>query len=241
MSEEIAICLVTHNNYWITRYAIENLLSKTRCKTRLYIVDNGSDDSKIIDYCKSICDTTGGYFRQLPEKVSYSVAINNMIRIVYQKYCVLFPINSLVHKDWLEDLYHYHQIIDNPGCLAIRNGFEKLIFMPILHKCDSLPEDELRNILISENNVVEGLFMFEREKLTEIGFFDENLKHKGYEQSDFCFRFSATGLNNIYIRNQSLIKLHLQDDVLFPKRTKDGMNELKEQIDWMIKNQIFKK
>jgi hypothetical protein len=104
-----------------------------------------------------------------------------------------------------------------------------------------MPEDELKNILISENNSVEGLFLFDKEKIVSIGLFDENLQNKGFEQAEFCFRVASLGLNNFYIRKQTLVKLNIDDEILFPKKTKEGMDEFKIQVEWMIKNQMFKK
>ena len=36
-------------------------------------------------------------------------------------------------------------------------------------------------------------------------------------------------------------KLQNQVNILFPKKTKEGMDEFKSQVEWMIKNQMFKK
>jgi hypothetical protein len=52
---------------------------------------------------------------------------------------------------------------------------------------------------------------------------------------------ASLGLNNIYIRKQTFVKALLGDEVLFPKKTKEGMAEFKTNVDWMIKNQMFKK
>ena len=113
--------------------------------------------------------------------------------------------------------------------------------MPVIHKCDSKPEDDLLNIHITENNSVEGLMCFKTDLFQKVGYFDEKLQHNGFEQVEFCFRVASLGLNNIYIRKQTYVKIPWVNDTLFPVKTKEGMEEFKMNVDWMIKNQMFKK
>ena len=239
--DEVGICIVTHNDFFTTKIVIDRLLEKTNIKPRLYIVDNGSTDQRLIDYCSEICKKGGGYFRIVKEAKNYSQSINEILRIVTQKYCVIFPVNAIVHQNWLEDLIHNLKSVPSVGIASIRSGNENVHFMPLLHKCDSMPEDELKNILITENNSIEGIMCFERSKFDQVGFFDEKLQHRGFEQAEFCFRTASLGMNNIYIRRQTCVKIPLGNDVLFPKKTKEGMDEFKMNVDWMIKNQMFKK
>jgi len=239
--DEVGICIVTHNDFFTTKVAIDRLLKKTNIKPRVYIVDNGSTDQRVVNYCAEICSKNAGYFRIIKEGKNYSQAINEVLRIVTQKYCVVFPVNALVHQNWLEDLIHNLKSIPSVGIASIRSGNENVHFMPLLHNCDSMPEDELKNILITENNSIEGIMCFERSKFDHVGLFDEKLQHTGFEQAEFCFRTASLGMNNIYIRRQTCVKIPFGNDVLFPKKTKQGMDEFKMNVDWMIKNQMFKK
>ena len=239
--DEVGICVVVHNNYFTTRYALENLLDKTKVKTRLYIVDIASEEKHLSDFCMNLCSKTGGYYKLLPEKQTYAQALNKILSIVTQKYVVIFPVNAIVHHNWLEDLLYYQSIIPTVGINSIRSTFDNLHWMPLIHHCDSMPEDELKNVLITENNSVEGIMCFEKDRCYQIGLFDEKLQHQGFEQAEFCFRMASLGLNNIYIRKQTFVKALLGDEVLFPKKTKEGMSEFKTNVDWMIKNQMFKK
>lgn len=241
MVKPIAVCILTNNLYFETRYVIENLIAKTKCKIRLYIFDNASTDQRIIEYCHNLCKETKGYFKALPKVESISEATNKMIKIIDQENCVLFPVNCLVNNNWLEDLLFYSKNIDNLGCISIRNTFEKVHLMPILHKTTSKPEDELKNIYITENNSVEGLMFFKRSIIDQIGLMDERLQYPGCDYLELCFRFSAHGYHNIYIRNQTLIKLNLDNQIIFPTKTKESVEELKQQIEIMYKNQKFKK
>ena len=239
--DEVGICIVTHNDYFMSKLVIDRLLEKTSLKPRLYIVDNGSSDQRTVNYCAEVCSKNAGYFRILKQGKKYTEALNELLRIVHQKYCVIFPINAIVYQNWLEDLIYYIKAYESVGVTSIRSGSENVHFMPLLHKSSSKPEDELRNIFITENNTVEGILCFDRSKFDEVGFFDEKLQHRGFEQHEFCFRIASLGMNNIYIRKQTYVKIPLENEVLFPKKTKEGMDEFKMNVEWMIKNQMFKK
>ena len=241
MEKSIAICVVTNNSYWESRYCIENLLAKTKLRFRLYVVDNGSKDTRIKDYCRKLCIDHKGYFKELPEVVSLSVAWNHAMKIVGEDKCVLFPLNCLVNHNWLEDLYYYHEVIQNVGCIGIRNGFEKLHFMPLVHSNINSQEDPLENVFISSNNSIEGVMMFDPKILLETGYLDTQLHFTGCEFLEWVFRVSALGVQNIYIRNQTLIHLHLRNEILFPKKSKDAIEELRINIEAMVKKQMFKK
>jgi len=239
--EEVAVCVMVHGDMFMTKFSIERMLSKTSVKFRLYVVDNGSNDNELTGYLKDLCNKTSGYLKTVNEKKPYSIALNELLRIAYQKYVVIFPINALVHQNWLEDLIHYQTIIPTVGITSIRSGSETTHFMPLIHKCDSKPEDELKNVLITENNATEGILCLKSELLQKVGYMDEKLQHSGFEQAEFSFRIASLGLNNIYIRKQTYVRVPWENEVLFPIKTKAGMDELKMNIEWMIKNQMFRK
>jgi hypothetical protein len=240
MKSSVGVCLLVNNSYYETRYCIENLLAKTNYKFRFYIIDNGSTDARITDYCRKLCNDTQGYFSAIEQK-SYSVAYNLALRICTEDYLVIFPVNCLVNKNWLEDLIHDAERINNSGALSIRSGFEKVSFVPLLHKSETEPEDKLLNVHLNENNIVDGLMCFKSKILLETGYLDEHIVNSGFELIELSFRIGAHGFHNFYIRNQNLIKLHLANEVLFPLRSKNGIQELKVHINAMYKNRIFKK
>ena len=240
MDSSVGVCIVVHNSYYETRYCIENLIAKTNVKFRWYIVNNGSTDSRIIEYCQKLCADSNGYFKSITQQ-SVSAAYNHIVRIVGEEFMVIFPVNHLVNKNWLEDLLHYSKTINNSGVVSIRTGFEKLSFVPLLHTSETDPEDKLLNVHLNENNIVDGVMFLKPKILLETGYLDEHITNSGYELIELCFRISAHGFHNFYIRNQNVIKLPLSNEVLFPLRSKGGMQELKLHIEAMYKKKSFKK
>lgn len=242
MKESVAICIVTNNLYFETRYAIENLIAKTKYKFKLYIYENNSSDDRIKSFLVELIEKKKGHIILSESTVKKSKAINELLNVISEKYCVIFPINCLVHQNWLEDLIFNFNTIHNPGLIGIRNKSNDLHLTPILHHSPKKYEDKLKNVFLSDTNAIEGLFLFDKIICNEkVGLFNENFKHEGCEELEFSFRFSAQGFNNIYICKQTLIKLNLQNDILFIKKTKDSFSELKEEVKNIIKTQNFKK
>lgn len=242
MKDTVAVCIVTNDLYFESRYAIENLIEKTKMKFKIYIFDNGSKDNRIKEFSSLLCEKKKGIYSFSETPISSAKAINFLLKQVQEKYCVIFPVNYLVHVNWLEDLISSYKIIDKPGCFSIRTTSEKLHLVPILHHSATGYEDELNNVYVSETNAVEGLLMFDKQLLDDkIGLMNENFNNNGFEELEFAFRFSGQGYNNVYIRKQTAIKLNLQNKILFPNKTKNGLLELKEEVKKMVKSQKFKR
>lgn len=242
MRKSIAVCIVTNNLYFETKYAIENLLSKTKLNVKLYIVDNASANPQTIELGREMCKKTKGNFFTLEQPQKMVCALNILLRHVKEKQIVIFPVNHFVHTNWLEDLIHYESKIVNVGALGIRNQHSNINFIPILHENVVELEDKLEHAWLNPSNTVEGLFLINKSILEKVGVLDETFKNTGLEFGEWMFRISATGYQNVYIRNQFAIKLdHIDNEVIFPKKNKLALDELKIEVERMIETQIFKK
>ena len=200
--EEIAVCIVTSGNDIETRYVIENLVIKTQLPVKPFIYNEAT----------SLCDAMNELLTQVKSE-DY-------------KYCVLFPANALVDENWLEDLHYQIKNVDKPGVVAIRNGSEKVTLTPILSS-----DDSLSNVWMSENNIIEGIMMFETEYLTEeFGMFDKLFDHTGFQYAEFSLKFAFSGLNNFYIRKQTYFKIEIENEILYPKKNKDGVFLINEFV-----------
>lgn len=238
--DEIGVCIVVNELYYQVRYCIENLVSKTKCNIRLHILDNGSKDERTIDYLDTVCKEKKWFLKRLDKPVSFQDANNLIIQHSYQKYVCMFPVNVFVNKNWCEDLYNEYIISDIPGVLGIRDGFEKVSLVPVIHKCEA-KDDYFKNVWFSDNNTIKGILFFSRERLNQTGVFDTRFIAPGYEVDEFTFRFSANGYNNYYITNQTCTKVSLNNEILFPSKTIEGNKVFKAEIDTMVKTKHFKK
>lgn len=231
---EIGIYLVVNDLYYQTKYCIENLTSKTERNIRLHILDNGSQDERVINYLKEISKNNTCFVKRLDYPVSLSEAYNTIIQYSYQELFCLFPVNVLVNEFWCEELISEYTQAENPGIIGIRNGFESLKLSTIIYKSND-PEGYLKNVWISENNNVDGLMFMSREKFNKIGNFNTKLDAPGYESAELCFRFLAHGMTNFYIQKHTCSRANLDNTYLFPTKTYDGAKKLKQQIEVISK------
>jgi hypothetical protein len=159
-------------------------------------------------------------------KDSLCDSINDLLTEVSETYCVILPANALVDENWCEDLLFNIKNVVKPGIVGIRNGKEKLKLSPVL-----FTNDELMNVWVAENNIIEGVIMFEMKHLTEeMGMFDKLFDKTGFEHAEFSLKFAFSGLTNFYIRKQTFIQLEIENASLYPKKTKDGVFLINEFV-----------
>lgn len=237
---QVAIIIILNESYYKSRYCIENLVSKTKYPATLYICDNGSEDERIKNYFEDYCKKNDEIFERLEKPLSYASVINHLLKKIDNKIVCIVPVNLLVSKDWLEDLIVSYTNCENPGVISIRTGNEKTLLTPLIHH-SWIGEDYFYNVWVSEGHSVEGLTFFKKSLIDTIGFFDENLNAPGFELSEFCLRLTALGYKNYYIRNQTCVKIDLENEILFPKKTHEGSIVYKTEIEKMIKEKNFKK
>lgn len=238
--EETAVCIIANNLYYQTRYCIENLLAKTKMKVKIYVFDNGTTDERLREYFEKNSKENGWYLNRSETVVSLAEAHSSLLKTFTQKYGCILPVNFLVNSGWLEELLVSVKSCEKAGILSIRSGDENVFIMPLLHH-SLTSEDYLSNVWFTENNAVDGLFFFKKEILEKTGLFDTKLNAPGYEKAEFCFRFSANGYRNYYIRKQTALKINTQNEILFPTKTIEGLAAIKESIERMVENRTYKK
>lgn len=226
MQNEVGVCIVGSNNDYTTKYVIDNLISKTSCNIRFYItlISNGEQhDSIFKEY-----ENAEVNYKQITSEVKTTLSdlINENLSKVKEDYCVIFPCNALVDINWCEDLLYNVKTLENIGCVGIRPINKKVSLTPILNK-----DSELKNVWTTGNNVVDGVVMFETKHIKgDIGMYDKWFENTGYEQAEFSLKFAFAGMNNFYIRKQSYIELPFNNDIIFPKTTKEGLQMINDFV-----------
>tara|TARA_R110000868_G_scaffold46244_5_gene152937 strand:- start:930 stop:1655 length:726 start_codon:yes stop_codon:yes gene_type:complete len=238
--KKIAICVVVNDSYWQTRYCIENLLGSTNFKTKLYILNNGTTDKRLINFCESLCFEEFGVHIVEETPISMPKAKNKLLKLVEEDYICILPPTLLVEKFWAEQLYCAYENSRSGGVLSIRSGKEKLLISPFLRKSQD-EEDYLDNGWFQQNNCVEGLLFLSKNIISEVGYFDEEMDAKGVEDMDYTFRASALGYTNFYIAKQSIVKIPTENKILFPAISVESLRSLRESIENMSKTKIYKK
>ena len=191
-----------HNDSFLEEYAMDNLSTKTGLNI--------------------------GILSKKFEGDSYAEQMNTLINISDAEYIVVFSSNALVDKNWCEDLLYYSKKIVSAGCVGIQSvSNNKNQYKPLL-----TVDDDLKNVWVSENNIVEGVFMFKKSLLTkEIGMFDKLFDKTGFEQAEFSLKLAFSGYNNFYIRKQSYVEMEIaRRDEVFMKKTEFGTKLINEFV-----------
>jgi hypothetical protein len=191
-----------HTDTFLEEYALDNLIRKTTC-------DIGILSKKF-------------------ESDSYADEMNTLINISDAEYIVVFSSNMLVEDSWCEDLLYYSKKIVDAGCVGIQSvENNKHKYKPLL-----TIDDDLKNVWVSDNNIVEVVFMFKKSLLTkEIGMFDKLFDKTGFEQAEFSLKLAFSGYNNFYIRKQSLVEMEIaRRDEVFTKKTEFGVKMINEFV-----------
>ena len=182
----------------MTRYCLDNLLSKTGIDLKdieLLILDNGSKDKRVVEYCKSIADV----YIQEPTNIGVSKGFNKLFRKANGDFICTIGNDITVQDNWLKDLIHYNSTIINSGISAIYCLLDKGIYNKRL------------NVFVPSSGLVYGIALWNKKLMNAIGGFDESLNGYGYEDSQFCFRATKSGYLNYYIPNQ--YSTHLGEDL----------------------------
>jgi GT2 family glycosyltransferase len=191
-----------HADTFLEEYALDNLVRKTTCNI--------------------------GLLSKKFEGDSYADEMNTLINISDAEYIVVFSSNFLVDHSWCEDLLYYSKKIIDAGCVGIQNiENNKNKFKPLL-----TIDDDLKNVWVSDNNIIEGVFMFKKSLLTdEIGMFDKLFDKTGFEQAEFSLKLAFSGYNNFYICKQSSVAMDIaKRDEVFAKKTEFGAKLINEFV-----------
>jgi len=238
---EVAIFMITNNNFFDTKFCIENLIENTNVPYRLYILNLNTTDTDFISYLDSLPLKVNCFVTHIKKDISLASIYNKMLDMVYQKYVVIMPCNVLVNCNWLIDLIHSYNCIENSGCISIKSSTENLYLTSILFSSTTNLEDEMKTVYVNRTNIISNFLFFAMDRVAKVGRFTEINNIQGLELSEFSFRFLGHGYINYYLKYQNCLKPPLQDSTIFPIITEESKINLKEQINIMVNLKQYKK
>lgn len=233
----ISVCIVVNDLFYETKFCIDNLLSKTQIKPEIIIFNNNSEDLKYNKYFEELKENHNLKIINSNQTLNLSQCYNELIKNSSNNFICFFPVNTLVNKNWLEDLLFNYKNCVNPGVIGIRNGLEDIKLTPILFN-EEVKGDVLNHVWVTDKGFIEGIMFLDKDKLKEIEF-DENTLCKGYESIDFSLRVFFLTYLNFYITKQNCYKINLSNTILFPKKGKEESDYFNLKIKRIIKNNII--
>jgi GT2 family glycosyltransferase len=230
---KISLCLLTIDRYQLTKFCINDLLSKTGIDNKdveLLILDNGSKDKRIIDYGITVANV---HIKE-PTNKGVSAGFNKLFKLATGDYIVTLGNDITVTQNWLKDLIFYNENVKNSGVSGIYCLLDKGIYNKDL------------KVFMPNSGLIYGVALWNRNLLNKIGGFDESLKGYGCEDSQFCFRSNKTGHINYYVPNHYSVHLGVdfnEDNEYRKKKDADLKNNLivlKTSIEKMNKLNNYK-
>jgi len=218
--------ILTSDNFYQTRYVIENLIKNTNITGSIYVAligRNDDDDYRMISYLESNPEIKGGILISYENKNLASLK-NKLISKVTEKYVCFVPADVLVNLYWAESLIEAYENFIDVGVIGIRKDTDIVFFKPLLRH-HATQDDYLESILSNDTKSVEGLIFFEKESVSKIGLYDDTLNAPAYADMQLCYLLNNHGKNNFYIKKQVALTIDVKDDILYP--AKDAVSEAK--------------
>lgn len=188
----VSICLICNNDYWLTMYAIQNLLKNSEgVEIELLVIVNG-EDKRIIEYLSKIIESKL-YLNLLSLGfVEDKEDLKELFTEAKGEYICLFQPYILVNQNWLIDLVYHNYNIQSSGLTAIYYGINSNKFKPLLTS-----NDDFINVWQPRENIVQGVVLFKKEALKESIYYEYNIM-------DY---FIKNNYINYYIASQNSIKI----------------------------------
>lgn len=242
-NNEIAVCMCLVDSTFYTQLCISKLVQTTKQKFRFYICYIGSDPEKFSEYIEQLRSIHPDvYSKTFPTETTFQVAMNFLFKNVYQQFCCVVQPNVIVQKNWLEDLLISINSVDSAGFVNIKNSAEE-IPLTYVFRSDKTEIDDFSELVYMHKVIsCSSIFMFNTSILDNTGFLDENLNHSSISILDLAFRFSALGNKNYYVLEQNYIEIPYEmHPIPWLVHSSESKQELKESIQTMSKQRIFKK
>ena len=237
---EVGIFMVTNDNFFETKYCIENLIQKTKSPFRLYILNFNTSDKEFISFLNHLPLIANCFITHLT-RTTMAQAYNKMLDMAYQKYIVFMPYNALVNDNWIIDLIHSYNCIENSGCISIKYTTENLYLTSVLFSTMASSKDQMRTVYANKTNTIKDFIFFGKDRLSKVGKISNVDDLNGLELSEFSFRFLGHGYINYYLKYQSCVRLKVKDELVFPEITEISKTKFKQQIQIMVNLEQYKK
>jgi hypothetical protein len=238
-NDKVDIFMITNDNVFETKFCIDNLIKNTNYPFTLNIFNLNSSNPEFCAYLDNLKNSISCILVSIqPVKLSeiYSLILNN----ITQEYVVFLPSNVIVNDNWLTELKHSYQCIENSGCVSIKSNTENLLLTSVLFKTTDNLEDEMKTVFVNKTNTFNDFIFFSKDRLKRVGGFETNNELLGMEINDFSFRFLNEGYFNYYLKYNNCIRLKLNDKILYPKITKSVTNNFKEKVNKIISDKYYK-
>ncbi|MFX1296279.1 MAG: glycosyltransferase family 2 protein [Promethearchaeota archaeon] len=210
--KKVSVLIITWNKLEFTKKCLKFLEANTNYPNlEVIIVDNDSNDGTRV-FLEEIKSSNNQKYKVIlnSTNLGYAIGVNQGIKKSVGKYILLLNNDVYVLKNWLIQMI---KVVEKEEKIAIVGA--KLVYpkttriqhagIIFIRKLE--PLHIYKNCLIVDPNVnkeryvdaVTGACMLiKREVMDKVGFFDENFRFGGFEDTDFCLRCRIRGYKIVY-------------------------------------------
>jgi GT2 family glycosyltransferase/SAM-dependent methyltransferase len=216
----VSLIVPTRNRFSLLRRCVESVYLKTTYPAfELIIVDNRSDDTRVLDYLENLQTARGVKVLRYDAVFNYS-AINNLAvqHARGEVICLLNNDTELITPDWLEELVGHAlrpeigavgPMLYYPNGTIQHAGVILGLFGAAAHAYKGCPRGYSGHggrALVSQNvSAVTGACLVVRKALyDEVGGLDERHLANGYSDIDFCLSLGERGYRNLWTPHAAL-------------------------------------
>ena len=214
-NKKISIIILTWNKLKITKKCIRFLENNINYPNlEIIIIDNGSVDGTP-EFLKKLKESNKRKYKIILNKsnLGYAKGINQGIRISEGYYIILLNNDVYITRDCLTSMI---EKIENdrknvivgakliyPNTMRIQHA--GIVFIPKIEPLHIFKNCSYNDPRVNKSRNIDAvtgaLMLIKREIFENIGYFDENFKYGGFEDTDFCLRCRIKGYKIIYSSN----------------------------------------
>lgn len=208
----VDIIIPLYNAFSYFKDCLESVLRQTRVKHRIIVINDKSDEKKLLDYLEKLKKSNIPNLVILKNKknLGFVKTVNRGMQYSKINDVVLLNSDTVVTKNWLEKIqecaYSSEAIatvtpLSNSATICSVPDFGKDNELPKGYTIDSfaqLIEDKSLKLYPEIPTAVGFCMYIKRESLNLLGYFDEKNFAKGYgEENDFSMKVKKAGLLNV--------------------------------------------
>lgn len=208
--QPLSVVVPVYRDLRATRTCLESVLETIDVATPLYVVNDGSPESALTDYCRELAKSGRISLIENKQNLGFVKSVNVAMEAAGDADCVLLNSDTQVPPGWLDRLQRV--AADNPRAASITpfSNNATICSYPTFCEDNPLPADldaAALDALFQRANAgktVElptgvGFCMYVRRSAwLEVGPFDEEAFGRGYgEENDWCMRASRLGWKHV--------------------------------------------
>lgn len=218
--ERIIIVVQAYGRVEKTRLCIESILKYTTdVPFELWLLDNGSEDSEVLDYFQSLSYEWKKIFRA-NKNITGVFTLNEMVRRIHDKYFAIVANDIIVTKNWLSNLLRCMESDPKIGmvCPVSTNvsnrqeealgGFSSLEEMQ--ENAKQFNQSDWRK-WEERMRLIPTATLYRREIFDEAGYYDLGFVHD-FGDDDFTYRVRRAGYKLMVCRDTFVHHNHLQKE-----------------------------